>query len=353
MSVPVWDLNPPQGDAVDVAIVGAGPCGLAAAIAAKQSGLTARVFDRGPVVGGIASYPTYMTFFSTCDRLSIGEVPFILPTARPTRREALAYYRGVADHYRLDVRQYQRVDAVLPQSSRSSLELASGLKTRWNVGSWDRFGVSSVTQAHAVIVATGYFGRPNRLGIPGGDLPHVRHGYTEGHFAWRQDVLVVGGGNSAVDAALAMHAAGARVTMVHFREELDPGVKPWVRPEINARIADGSIRAYFNSRVVSIEPGWAVIAVSDAGGEQQTTRIRATQVHEMTGFLPEIGLLEALGVPVDSETGIPEHDASSMATRLPGIYLAGVIASGNNANRIFIENGRDHGTAIIADILHR
>jgi thioredoxin reductase (NADPH) len=176
-------------------------------------------------------------------------------------------------------------------------------------------------------------------------LPHVRHGYVDGHYAWNQDVVIIGGGNSAVDAALEMHRAGARVTIVHMFPDFDKGVKPWVRPELMARIAEGSITAMLDARVHSIEQDQVNVKMRDA-----FYSIGATQVYEMTGYLPETGLLQAMGVPIEPDTGIPAHDPLTMATPLPGVYLAGVIASGNQANRIFIENGRDHGDLIVASL---
>jgi thioredoxin reductase (NADPH) len=344
-----------QADApvqVDVAVVGAGPCGLAAAIAARRAGMSALVYDRGCLVNGIASYPTYMSFFSTAERIGIGGVPFIVATDKPTRRDALAYYRGVAELYDLDVRQYERVESlravrVDPRAGRPEAVLGAPVArpARWLMRSETRTGAVRDVAAHAVVVATGYFGRPNRLGVPGESLPHVQHGYLEGHSAWREPVVIVGGANSAVDAALDMYRAGARVTMVHFGEGLDSNVKPWVRPDIEARLREGSIAARFGSRVVSIEPDAVVVE-----GPDGTSRISATQVYTMTGYLPETGLLEQVGVPIDEASGIPAHDPLTMATPLPGIYLAGVIASGNQANRIFIENGRDHGDAIVAHL---
>lgn len=335
--------EPSDSAAVDVAIVGAGPCGLAAAIAAQQAGLSATVFDRGPIVSGVAGYPTYMTFFSTADRIAIGGVPFIIAGEKPTRRDALAYYRAVAEHWALDVRQYERVSVLEPYHSPA---FRTGRPSRWRLHSESRSGIARVTHAHAVVVATGYFGRPNTLGVPGETLPHVRHGYTEGHYAWNQSVVVVGGGNSAVDAALEMYRAGARVTMVHFADDVDANIKPWVLPEIKARIANGDIRGVFGSRVTAIAPEHVVVHGPD--GE---CRIEASHVYTMTGYLPEVGLLEAVGVPFEEETGIPAHDPQTMATPVAGIYLAGVIASGLRANRIFIENGRDHGTLIAAHIV--
>jgi thioredoxin reductase (NADPH) len=321
----------------DVVIVGAGPCGLAAAIATQRVGFRTLVIDRGAIVNGIASYPTYMTFFSTAERIAIGGVPFLIATEKPSRRDALAYYRGVATHFGLDVRQFTTVE---------SLErIDDALRAPWYAHVRARSGRATTIASRAVVVATGYFGRPNLLGVPGETLPHVRHGYVEGHDAWNQDVVIVGGGNSAVDAALDMYRAGGRVTLVHFESAVDPNVKPWVRPEIEARLRDGSIGAVFGARVVAIEP--ECVVVRTAGGEQ---RVLASHVYTMTGYLPETGLLEAVGVPVDRETGIPAHDPTTMATPVEGIYLAGVIASGLKANRIFIENGRDHGDLIAAHL---
>ncbi|MCA2982562.1 YpdA family putative bacillithiol disulfide reductase [Gemmatimonas sp.] len=332
---------------VDVAVVGAGPCGLAAAIAAQRAGLSAVVFDRGCLVNGIASYPTYMSFFSTAERLAIGGVPFIVATEKPTRRDALAYYRGVADVYGIEVRQYEGVQLLRPVRVDPRPGQAEPTRAaRWLLQSKRRSGAVRETAAHAVVIATGYFGRPMLLGVPGEGLPHVRHGYTEGHGAWREPVVIVGGANSAVDAALDMHRAGAHVTLVHFGAMLDANVKPWVRPEIEARLREGSIASRFGARVVAIEAD-AVVVEGAAGIE----RLPATQVYTMTGYLPETGLLEQVGVPLDADSGIPAHDPLTMATPLPGVYLAGVIASGNQANRIFIENGRDHGDAIVAHLL--
>ena len=331
---------------VDVAVVGAGPCGLAAAIAARRVGMSAVLFDRGCLVSGIAGYPTYMTFFSTAERLEIGGVPFVVASDKPTRRDALAYYRAVATLYDLDVRQYENVESLRPVRVDPRPGQAEPARAaRWLIASRSRHGVVRETAAHAVVMATGYFGRPNRLGVPGEDLPHVRHGYTEGHGAWRQDVVVIGGANSAVDAALELQHAGARVTIVHFAESVDSNVKPWVRPLIEGRLRDGSIAARFGSRVQRIGPG--VVELTTPDGSET---LSADQVYVMTGYLPETGLLASVGVPVDPESGIPAHDPLTMATPVPGVYLAGVIASGNQANRIFIENGRDHGDAIVAHL---
>lgn len=340
---------------VDLAIIGAGPCGLAAAIAATRAGLSAVCFDRGSLVNGLASYPAYMNFFSTAERLSIGDIPFIVATDKPTRRDALAYYRGVASLYNITVRQYEKVDSVdrlgtddVQFGLDDDVEVTTRMP-RWQVNSRKRSGEGCTTFAHAVVVATGYFGRPNRLGgVPGELLPHVAYRYTEGHAGWNEPVVVVGGGNSAVDAALDLYRAGAHVTLVHYGPDLDTNVKPWVRPDMVGRLTEGAIVARFNSRVVAVEP--EAVVVRDANGE---SRIPATQVYTMTGYQAETALLEAAGVPLDPTTGIPAHNPDTLETTQAGLYIAGVIASGFDANKIFIENGRDHGKKIVASVLEQ
>lgn len=318
-----------MGAVADVGIVGAGPCGLAAAVAVKRAGLDGILIDRACLVSGIASYPTYINFFSTADRLSIAGIPFVVPTEKPTRRDALAYYRAVARHFDVPLRQYANVVSVEKRGDRFLL------RTR------DRFGEESEIDVGALVVATGYFGHPNRLGVPGEDLPHVTHLFTEGHWAFDQDVVVVGGGNSAVEAALDLYRADARVTLVHFAPSIDPNVKPWIVPDITNRIKDGSIYARFESRVKEIEPH-DVVLDTPRGDE----RVRAEQVYLMLGYQPNNDLLVQLGVPIDSKTGIPKHDPETMETAVEGVFIAGVIASGYDANKTFIENGRHHGELI-------
>ncbi|MCU0650384.1 MAG: YpdA family putative bacillithiol disulfide reductase [Gemmatimonadaceae bacterium] len=320
----------------DVVVVGAGPCGLAVAIACVQRGRSCVVVERSSLVSGIASYPTEMVFFSTAERLSIGGVPFVVPGPKPTRRDALAYYRAVAQHFALEVHQYTTVTGL------------ARVDDRWRLGAESRAHGAMSYEAPTVVIATGYFGQPNRLGVPGESLPHVTHRFVEGHSAFDQDVVVVGGANSAVDAALELHRAGARVTMVHFEDGLAPNVKPWVRPDIEGRLREGTIAARFGARVVSIAPDHVV--VRDASGE---SRVAATQVYTMLGYLPENRLLELAGVPIDAVTGIPAHDPSTMRTSVEGVYLAGVLASGFDANKTFIENGRHHGELIVGDVIAR
>jgi thioredoxin reductase (NADPH) len=314
-------------------VIGAGPCGLAAAIACHRRGLSALTIERSCLVSGIAGYPTEMVFFSTAERLSIGGVPFVVAGPKPTRRDALAYYRGVAQHFGLEVMQYTTVE---------SLERRGDV---WIVRARSRATGAITFAARAVVVATGYFGQPNRLGVPGESLPHVSHRFVEGHGAFDQDVVVVGGANSAVDAALELYRAGARVTMVHFDDALEAKVKPWVRPDIEARIREGAIAARFGARVVEIAADH--VLVRNAMG---ISRVNATQVYTMLGYMPESGLLASVGVPIDGQTGVPTFDPATMRTPVDGVYLAGVLASGFDANKTFIENGRDHGELIAADL---
>ena len=287
-------------------------------------------------MSGISGYPTYMTFFSTAERLSIGDVPFVVASDKPTRRDALAYYRALVTHFDLDVRQYEPVERV------DRVETSSGNGPRFLIRSRTQAGEEQVTPVKSVVIATGYFGRPNRLAVRGEELPHVTHRFREGHDDFDRDVVVVGGGNSAVEATMELYRAGARVTMVHFGPGFDRNIKPWVLPDITARVGEGSIGAQWNARVAEIEPH--AVVVTGPFGE---ARIPAERVYTMIGYMPETGLLEQLGVPFDPTTGIPSHDPATMETSIPGVFIAGVLASGYDANKTFIENGRGHGSLIV------
>jgi thioredoxin reductase (NADPH) len=325
-------------DSADVVVIGGGPCGLAAAVALERAGFSAPVIERGCVVSGIASYPTYMTFFSTAEKLGIGDIPFVVAGEKPTRRDALAYYRAVAEHYGIRVRQYENVERVERDGDHGYV-VSSRV---------ERSGELVKTRAQAVVIATGYFGRPNALGVPGEDLPHVSHLFIEGHEGWDQDVVVVGGGNSAVDAALDLYRAGARVSIVHYRPGLKSTIKSWVLPDIANRLTEGSIRGYFGSRVVRITPDEVIVETPE--GE---ARVPAQHVYPMLGYQPNSALLTQLGVPMDEETGVPAHDPATMETSVPGVFIAGVLASGFDANKTFIENGRHHGGLIAAALAGR
>jgi bacillithiol disulfide reductase len=324
---------------VDVLIVGAGPCGLAAAISAQHAGLRTVVIESEMVVSTIAHYPTYVRFFSTAEKLGIGDLPFIIATEKPTRRDALAYYRAAVSHFGITVRQYERVMAI----ERGGDELVVHSRTR---GGTDRR-----TNAGAVIVATGYFGSPNRLGVPGETLPHVTHVYREGHEAFQQQAVVIGGGNSAAEAALDLWRSGAHVTLVHFGPTFDKRIKPWVLPDFQNRVKEGSIHVRWNSRVASIEADSVCIRSTDDAGHSE--RLPANLVYVMTGFAPNMDLLEQVGVPIDPTTGIPEHDPETLETTVPGVFIAGVVVAGFDANKVFIENGRYHGDRIVARLLGR
>ncbi|MBI3791623.1 MAG: YpdA family putative bacillithiol disulfide reductase [Gemmatimonadetes bacterium] len=317
---------------VDLAIVGAGPCGLAAAVAAKRHGLSAIVFDRGSVVSSIEQYPTYITFFSTAEKISIGDFPFPVAGEKPTRREAMAYYRGVVAQAGLTVRTFEKVERI----ERTTTGFAVHTRTA---------EAAHVTAARAVVIATGYFATPRALGVPGESLPHVTHYFREGHEAFQRDALVVGGGNSAVETALDLVGVGARVTVVHLGPTFDRTIKPWVRPAFEGYVADGRIRMRWDTRVTAIRPAWA--EVTGPGG---TETVRADHVYLMTGFSPSSELTGPLGVRFDPETNVPEHDPATMESNVPGVHVAGVLVSGNDANRIFIENGRDHGELIAAHL---
>ena len=321
---------------LDLLIIGAGPCGLAAAISAQRAGLTAQVLDAGAVVSTITQYPYYVSFFSTAEKLSLGGIPFVVSTDKPSRRDGLTYYRAIVRHFGIDVRQYERV---------SSIER---VRDGFVVHSETLEGLHRQTRARFVCVATGYFGSPNYLGVPGESLPHVAHVYREGHGAFGQDVVVVGGGNSAAEAALDLWRAGARVTLVHFGPTFDKRIKPWVQPDLENRMKEGAITARWNSRVSSIEPGRLVIAGPD-GAET----IPARFVYVMTGFAPNTELLAEAGVPIDPTTGIPQHDQDTLETSVPGLFIAGVVVAGYDANKVFIENGRFHGDKIVARLLGR
>ena len=318
--------------ALDAIVVGAGPCGLAAAISLKKAGFHVRVFDRDCVVSSITQYPTYATFFSTAEKLSLGGLPFVVPVSKPSRRDALAYYRAVVRHFDLDVRQYETVESITRDGDTFVV------RTR------RRSEEPSTVRSRAVVVATGYWGSPNLLGVPGEDLPHVSHAYHEGHHAFQQDVVVVGGGNSAAEAALDLWRSGARVTLAHFGPNFDKKIKPWILPDLENRIAEGSIGVRWNCRVTSIDPG----AVHLRGALGDEHRIPADHVYLLTGYAPNVDLLQACGVPIDGKTGIPAHDPRTLETTVPGLFLAGVVIAGYDANKVFIENGRYHGDRIVA-----
>ena len=316
---------------LDLAGIGAGPCGLAVGVAAKRAHLTCTLYDKGPVVSSLLRYPLYMSFFSTPDKLEIG-VPFVTAGDKPTRREALAYYRRVAEHFELDVRSYHRVERVT--------RLADGFEL---VARHPGREEPEAIQSRHVVYATGYFETPNLLGVPGEDLSHVSHFFVEPHPFWQQRVVVVGGGDSAVEAALELSRVNAQVTMVHFLGDFDRGVKPWVLPDITNRVKEGRVAVRWCSRVSEITRSHVVVR-RDPDGE--TISLPADFVLALTGYRADLSLLRSIGVLVDETTGVARHDPATMETNVPGVYIAGVLSSGFDANKIFIENGREHGGRI-------
>jgi thioredoxin reductase (NADPH) len=326
-----------MSETAELIVVGAGPCGLAVAIAATQAGVPCVVLDRRTIVSTIERYPLQMTFFSTPERIEIGGIPFIASHEKPTRADGLIYYRRVAEHYRLDIRPGEDVVDVRREGDDSFIvDVQRAHDTR-------RYRTANV------VFATGYYDNPNYLDIPGEDLPHVHHYFLEGHPFWHQRVVVIGAGNSSVDAALECWRAGATVTLVHFGEGFDRTVKAWVLPDITNRVREGSIGVRWRTRVRAITPT-EVELESEAGA---TERLPCDAVLAMTGYHADTTMLRQLGVPVDQATGVPAHDERTMATPIAGVYLAGVIASGNDANRLFIENARGHGELIVGDIVAR
>jgi thioredoxin reductase (NADPH) len=322
----------------DILVIGAGPCGLAVGVAAKEAGLACILLDRRTVVSAIERYPLNMTFFSTPEKIEIGGVPFITSNEKPTRKDGLLYYRRVTEHFGLDARPGEEVLSLVREPKGGFL---AEVRRRHDTVTY---------RAANVVVATGYYDWPNLLGIPGEELPHVSHYFMEGHRHWRQRVVVIGAGNSAVDACLECWRAGAEVTLVHLEDGFDRAVKAWVLPDITNRVREGSVRTRWRRRCVAITPEY--VEIEPVGGGPRE-RLPADAVLAMTGYHAGTGLLEQVGVVVDAATGVATHAEATMMTNVPGCYLAGVIAAGKDANRLFIENTRGHGELIVGDVRRR
>jgi len=317
----------------DLICIGAGPTGLAAAIEAKRAGMRPLVIDKGALCNSLYHYPVNMVFFTTPELLEIGDLPLVCAAEKPTRVEALKYYRKCTEHYELELRLGERVAQV------------EGADGHFQVHTIAANGLAQAKyQSRKLVIATGYYDLPNRLNVPGEDLPHVSHYYTEAHPFWRQDVIVVGGRNSAAEAALDLYRNGARVTLVHRSRELGT-TKYWVRPDIENRIKAGQVKALFETSVVRIEAG----AVHVSGPEGKKT-LPASQVFALTGYHPDFAFLRQLGVNLDPATNKPQIDLKTLESNVPGLFLAGVVIGGNHTSEIFIENGRFHGKQIIAAI---
>ena len=313
----------------DVVIVGAGPTGLACGIELKKRGCRAVLIDKGCVVNSLYQYPTNLVFFTTPELLEIGDIPMTALNEKPVRAEALKYYRRVAALYELDIRQYQQVQKI------------TGEDGAFVTHAVDRQGCPQRYESRKVILAMGYYDVPNKLNVSGEDLPKVIHYYKEPHPYYNQDVLVVGARNSAALAALELWWTGARVTMVHRGPGVHRNVKYWIKPNIENRIRNGEIPAYFDSTVKEICPD----AVTLATPKGEVT-LKNDFVFAMTGYRPDTEFLAAHGIEFDSQAARPYTNPETLESDRKGMYLAGVLVAGMHTNEIFIENGRFHGKKI-------
>jgi len=315
----------------DIIIVGGGPCGLAAAISLQEVGKKPLIIEKGNVVNSIYHYPTHQTFFSTSEKLEIGGMPFVTDSYKPKRNQALVYYREVAKRKQLRINAFETVTKVVKQNQQFYVQTDK-----------------NTYSANFVIIATGYYDQPNFMDVPGEDLPKVFHYFKEAHPYFDKDVCVIGGKNSSVDAALELVKAGARVTVLYRGEKYSPSIKPWILPEFESLVKNGIIVMEFHAKVKEITEN-QVVYYKDR--EEKT--INNDFVFAMTGYHPDHQFLKTMGVKIDEETGRPLFNSETMETNIEGIYIAGVIAAGNNANEIFIENGRFHGGQIARSILEK
>jgi thioredoxin reductase (NADPH) len=319
---------------VDLLVIGAGPTGMACAIEAQRAGFTTMLVDKGCLCNSLFHYPAHMTFFTTPELLEIGDMPFSSPNQKPNRSEALEYYRKVAEFYRLDVRQYENVEQV------------DGRDGNFTVHTTDRFGRTVQHRARKLVIATGYYDLPNYLGIPGEDLNKVKHYYHEPHPYYGLDVLVIGGKNSAAIAALDLWRHGAKVTLVHRGKEIQKSVKYWILPDINNRIKNHEVEAYFDSVVTNITEDEVTLAT-----RRGKVTIANQFVFALTGYHPDFEFIERLGVKLDKANDrCPVCNPGTLESNVPGIYAAGVIVAGERTSEIFIENGRFHGKLIAEDL---
>jgi len=308
----------------DAIVVGAGPTGLACGIELQKRDVQSVLIEKGCVVNSLYNYPTHMVFFTTPELLEVGGLPMTSLNEKPGRTEALKYYRRVAEYYRLDVKQYERVLSIDGNDGAFHVRTSKG-----------EYG------ARKIVLATGYYDIPNWLNVPGEELDKVIHYYKEPHPYYNHDVLVVGAKNSAAIAALELHWTGARVTLVHRGAGISDRVKYWIKPNIENRIKSGEIRAYFNTRLVEIRPRHVVL---DTPEGRKT--VANDFVFAMTGYRPDLEFLASLGICLEAETQKPRTNPETLESDRPGIFLAGVIVAGMHTNEIFIENGRFHGEKI-------
>ena len=321
----------------DVTIVGAGPAGLAAGIAAKHVGLDYSIIEKGVLVNSIYRFPVNMVFFTTPELLEIGGLPLVSPFEKPTRLEALKYYRRVVDRFALPIDFGEQVVSVEREETG-----VFAIETRSDTG------VRHIRHSRNVIFAIGYFDHPNYLGVPGENLPHVAHYYNEAHGFYRKHVVIVGGGNSAAETALELFRSGAHVTLVHRHPELKPSIKYWVRPDIENRIKEGSVKGLFNTRLLEIQPAHVIV---ERDGAREA--IPADAVFLLTGYHPDCDLYRRAGIRLHRDTMAPELNKDTFETNVPGLFLAGGAICGRDTSNIFIENGRFHGETIIGVLAER
>lgn len=320
----------------EVIIVGAGPCGMAAAIALQEKGMEPLIIEKGNVANSLYHYPTHQTFFSSSDNLEIGDVAFITEKQRPVRNEALTYYREVAKRKALRIHSFEKVVKIEKENSHFILNTENDKKEKKQY------------KAKFVIIATGYYDQPNYLHIPGEDLPKVTHYFKEAHPYFGKNVVVIGGKNSAVDAALELQKAGANVTVLYRGEKYSESIKPWILPGFDSLVRKEKINMVFRANVLKITEDKVFYEVD---GEEK--EIDNDFVFAMTGYRPNIPFLNQAGIETDPETGVPSYDEETYETNVPNLYIAGVVAAGFDNNSIFIENGRFHGGKIAASIISK
>jgi len=312
-----------------VIIIGGGPCGMSAAIELKKMGIEPLIIEKGNIVNSIFHYPTHQTFFSSSEKLEIGNIPFITERQKPVRNEALAYYRAVAGREELRINAYEKVMHVEQEQSGFIVKTEK------------RTGEQAEYKAEDLVIATGYYDQPNHLGIKGEELTKVMHYFKEAHPYYNKDVVVIGGKNSAADATLELEKSGANVTVLYRGEEYSKSIKPWILPQFEALVRKGAVSMDFCAHIKEITE---TEVIYECRGQEK--RIANDFVFAMTGYRPDHNFLTKMGVEFDRETGRPDYNEDSMETNVPGIYIAGVIAAGYNNNEIFIENGRHHGGKI-------
>jgi thioredoxin reductase (NADPH) len=316
----------------DLIIVGGGPSGLSCAIEGRKASLSVVVLEKGSVVDAIRRFPQNLVWFSTPELLEIGGIPFVTSTVRPTRVDTLSYYQKVVQHYKLDCRYFDAAESVARAGTALKVTAASGI----------------VYEGRNVVLATGYYDNPNRLNVAGECLPNVMHYYNEPFKYFDCDVAVVGGRNSAVEAALDLFRHGARVTLIHRGEALSPGIKYWILPDIENRIKAGEVKALFRSTVREIRPNAVII---NTAGDEQELKVGFTFV--LIGFHPDTEHLRRFGIDIDPETLAPCFDERTFETSVPGLYVAGSLVAGKNNNKVFVENGRLHGGVIVKSVLSK